>query len=57
MHIQFTEHPQLQRYHNSEHMPADYWIESISENGVAQVRREVGEALIDAFEHIEAYEA
>lgn len=55
MHIQFTEHPHLQRYHNDEYMPDDYYITEISENGVANVKREVGERLIEEFDHVVEY--
>jgi len=37
----------VQRYHNDEYMPDDYWIEP-SEEGVAQVTQEVADELIDA---------
>jgi len=57
MHIRFTNHPHLQRYHNDDYMPDGYWITSISSEGVAQVKQDVGEALIAAFEHIEPYES
>ena len=39
--------PEVQRYHNDEYMPDDYWVEPGSE-GVAQVKQEVADALIDA---------
>lgn len=38
--------PEVQRYHNAEHMPDSYWIEP-SENGVAQVKSEVAEQLVE----------
>jgi hypothetical protein len=57
MYIRFAAHPHLQRYHNDEYMDSDYRITEISEAGVAQVRSEVGERLIEAFDHIEEYES
>ena len=39
--------PEVQRYHNDEYMPEDYWIEPSSE-GTVQVSQEVADALIDA---------
>ena len=39
--------PEVQRYHNSEYMPSDYWIEPSTE-GVAQVKQAVADELIAA---------
>jgi hypothetical protein len=56
MYIKFTQHPHLQRYHNDDHMPEDYRVTEISDDGVAQVTKEVGENLIAAFDHVEEYD-
>ena len=53
--IQFTEHPNLQTYHNDDYMPDDYRITQISESGVAQVTQEVADKLVEAFDHVEHY--
>jgi len=55
MYIQFTEHPHLQAYHNDDHMPEDYRITDISDEGVANVKEAVGKNLIEAFDHVEEY--
>lgn len=56
MHIRFTEHPNLQEYHNDDHMPSDYRITNISDEGVANVKQDVGENLIEAFDHVVEHE-
>lgn len=55
MHIRFIEHPHLQEYHNDDYMPSDYRVTDISENGVANVKAEVGEQLVEAFDHVVEY--
>jgi hypothetical protein len=55
MYIQFTEHAHLQEYHNDDHMPADYRVTGINDDGVVQVTAEVGEGLIAAFDHVKEY--
>lgn len=52
--IQF-ENTDLVRYHNSEYMPDDYWIENISEKGVAQVKQEVAEELVENKDDVSHY--
>lgn len=54
MYIQFTEHSHLQEYHNDEHMPDDYRV-TVNDNGVAQVTEDVGNNLVEAFDHVEEY--
>lgn len=53
--IQFTEHPNLQKYHNDDHMPEDYQIDEISEEGVAQVTQDVADNLVEAKDSVEHY--
>lgn len=54
--IQFTQHPHLQEYHNDDHMPEDYRIEDISDEGVAQVTQEVADNLVEAIDGVEHYD-
>jgi hypothetical protein len=55
MYIQFTEHAYLQEYHNDDHMPDDYRVTGINDEGVVQVKKEVGVNLVDAFDHVVEY--
>jgi len=54
--IIFTEHPHLQEYHNDDHMPSDYRVTNINDEGVAQVTQEVADNLVAAFDHVEHYD-
>jgi len=54
--IQFTEHANLQAYHNDDHMPDDYRITEISDEGVAQVTQEVADSLVEAIDSVEHYD-
>jgi len=54
--IQFTETPNLQTYHNDDHMAEDYRITEISDDGVAQVTQEVADSLVEAIDEVEHYD-
>jgi len=53
--IQF-ENTAIQRYHNDAYMPEGYVVDTIAENGVAQVKKEVADALVQNVETISYYE-
>lgn len=55
MWIQY-ERTSTNRHHNDEYMPEGYFVEP-NENGVAQVKKEVGEVLIENYDTIHKYEA
>jgi len=54
--IQFTEHSNLQAYHNDDYMAEDYHITEISDEGVAQVTQEVADTLVEAIDEVEHYD-
>jgi hypothetical protein len=46
----------VQRYHNDDYMPEDYWIENISDDGVAQVKQSVADNLAESDLAVAHYE-